>query len=229
MKEFKGVSAAWNYTIGPAHLFEGPASIDSINLQAMPVVVVGQYLPLPDLAKIDMHHVYGFVLEGGGLGDQTRVFYSNQHRATVMQCEGILAEVQGGETIIVDGVEGKVIVDPDEATLARYEELRGKGPPPEPEGFAEQLLRDAMEMAQLDPDALKALLDFQKIGRAVDLFLKMYQVEKLSGSEVAELKEMVKGTKVEGSVAENLDKYQDAVKNMSPEELAERKARAPME
>jgi hypothetical protein len=175
-----------------------------------------------------MHHVYGFVLEAGGAGDPARVFYSNQHRATVMQAKGILAAVKPGDLLVVDGVEAKVYVDPDEATIAKYEELRLKGPPPEPEGFTDQLIRDAIEMTQISPEGLRALMDLGKVGRAVDLFLKMYQVEPLKDAEVKELLTLVAGAKQEDKVRANLVRYQEAVKNMSPEELAERKKRAPM-
>lgn len=229
MQVFTGVSGAWNYTLGPALIYRGPSSIDQINLRPMPVVVVADYIPLEDLARIDMHHVYGFVLEGGGPGDTSRVFYSNQHRATVMQCAGALAAIRDDDLLVVDGVDGKVFVSPDDATVAKYDDLRLKGPPPEPEGFTDQLIKDALEMSQIKPEDLKALMDLSKIGEAVDIFMKMYQVDALADADVDKLVGMVQGSKYEDNVRDKLQVYQEAVQRMSPEELAERKARAPME
>ncbi len=230
MQTFEGLSGAWNYTIGPALIYKGVKSIGEINLRALPVVVVAPYVPLDELGKMDLKHVYGFVLEGGGYGDPTRIFYSNQHRATVMRCEGILAAARPDQTIVVDGVDGKVFLDPDAETLARYNELRKQGPPPEPDGFAEQLVKDAMEMATLDPKALKeGFFDFDQIQKAMGTFFKMYQSEELDNKDIQNLKAAVKGTPVEAQMTENLKKYQDAAKNMSDEERAERQLRAPME
>ncbi|MFC1706200.1 hypothetical protein ACFL59_05155 [Planctomycetota bacterium] len=230
MKVFEGVSGAWNYTIGPAFIYEGPSSIGEINLRSMPTVVVTEYIPLTELAKIDLNHVHGFVLQGGGLGDSSRVFYSNQHRATVLRCEGILEAVRPDEIVVVDGVNAKVFLEPDAETLAKYEDLRLKGPPPEPEGFTDQLIKDAMELATLDGQSLKdGFIDFDKLTQAMGTFMQMYRSEALSDKDVANLQEMVKGSDVEESVAKNLAKYQDAAKNMSEEERKERQLRAPLE
>jgi hypothetical protein len=223
MRTFTGISGAWNYTIGPAIIYRGPETIDQINLSAMPYVVVANTIPLEDIGKIDLHHVYGFVLERGGYGDPARVFYSNQHRATVMKCEGIMEAVQTGDRIVIDGVDAKVFLHPDEATVEEYEEKRLKGPPPEPEGFTDELIRAAMEMATIDPQEMsEAIIDFAMLGRAVELFTKMSEYEVLSAKETKEVKEMVKGTKYEEEVAENVDTYQEAAKVLPIEDRVAR-------
>ncbi|GIW70922.1 MAG: hypothetical protein KatS3mg102_0464 [Planctomycetota bacterium] len=210
-----GIGCAWNYTMGPAFIYDGPGAIDAINQSPMPVVVIAENIPVEELGRIDLTHVYGFVLEGSSRADPAVVFYSNQHRATVIQARGVLQAVSPGTTVVVDGVEGKVFIDPDEPTRQRYEELRRQGPPPEPPGFADQLLKDTMELRGLDPEELKkGFIDFQALEKAMGTFLKMYHGEELSKAELDQVKAMVKGSPYEERVAGNLERYQEAARQI---------------
>ncbi len=133
-----GVGAAWNYTMGPALLYTGRRSIDEIYRQRMPVVVVAEFIPLADLEKIELTRVYGFVMARGSTTDPEYAFYMSRRKATVLGVATIIADVGAGTRVVVDGVNERVYVDPDDETVKLYEELRRRGPGPmSPEKVAE--------------------------------------------------------------------------------------------
>ena len=126
----RGTPAAFNYTYGPALLYQGPRSIDEIYRQGEPVVVIADLIPIEELRKIELTRVRGFVLEEGDPSEEDLFsFFMNENRATVIGCKGILDAVSPGQWVIVDGVEGVVCVDPTPEVLAEFQETRRKGAP----------------------------------------------------------------------------------------------------
>jgi hypothetical protein len=203
-----GISGAWNYTIGPVHIYRGLESLNEINFGSRPVVVVAKYIPLTELGRIEFTRVLGFVIEEGGPGDPSMIIYSNQHRATVLQAAGALGTAKEGERVVVDGVNAKVFFEPDEETLAKYEELRRQGPPPEPPGMIQKLMKVATDFKSLDPNALKAdIFDFQQLGGVMDGIMAIWRKEPLSREQRAELEKYAKGKPIEKSVHENIARY----------------------
>ncbi|HVY62927.1 MAG TPA: hypothetical protein VHF22_14815, partial [Planctomycetota bacterium] len=203
-----GISGAWNYTIGPIVVWEGAKTLDVINFRAQPCVVVAKYIVLEHLGKVDFPHVLGFVLEEGGPGDPSLIIYSNQHRATVMRAAGAVAAARNGETVVVDGVNGKVFFEPDEATIEKYTELRKQGPPPEPPGMIDKLMKVATDFKSLDPSAIKGeLISFKELGAVMDGVLSIWRGERLTNAQAGELRKFAKGKPVEASILGNLDRY----------------------
>lgn len=222
-----GISGAWNYTIGPVVVWEGLKSLDKINFRELPCIVVGKYIPVEQLAKIDFPRVLGFVLEEGGPGDPTLIIFSNQHRATVLRAAGAVAQAKDGETIVVDGVNGKVFFEPDEETLEKYRVLRKQGPPPEPPGMIEKLMRVATDFKSLDPSAIKSeLIPFREIGAAMDGVLAAWRAERLNAKQLADLKKFAKGTPVEGNILKNLERFEKLMDEREAEAGAAEKAAA---
>jgi phosphohistidine swiveling domain-containing protein len=224
MHVIEGKSGAWNYTIGPAYIWRGTESIDEVNALHMPVVVVAHYIPAQELARLELTRIYGFVIEHAALGDPTVVFYSHQHRATVIGASGALEHAVAGEPVVVDGVEGKVFFQPDEATLARYQDLRRKDLPPEPDGLADEM----MEIAQDIRNVLKfgdagKVEQFDALGMkaAMDTLVKMFEHEPLSKSDIAKLDAICAGTPVEENLKRNLAIYQDEIAGKIPPEEGE--------
>jgi len=125
----KGVGTAWNFTMGPAFVYEGPRSIDTLNFLKMPVVVLAEYISEEDLNKIEPTRCYGFVFEKGSVIDPAFWWLHDENRASVLTCEGVLSKVKPGEEVIVDGIRGRVYLTPDADTRANYERLRLLGPP----------------------------------------------------------------------------------------------------
>ena len=64
--------------------------------------------------------VRGFVTEVGGPGSHTAIVAEALGIPAVVGIGPFLTEVSGGETVIIDGDQGLVILHPDEETIARY-------------------------------------------------------------------------------------------------------------
>ncbi|GIW70871.1 MAG: hypothetical protein KatS3mg102_0413 [Planctomycetota bacterium] len=137
---YRGVGAAWNFTIGPVLRWRGPSSIDAINRLAEPAVVVADYIDEQRLRRIHVTRVRGFVIGRGSIIDPTFWWYVQENRAAVVGCAEAVAAAREGELAIVDGVRGVVYLDPDPDTYAIYERLREIGPP-----RRDQLYWDALE------------------------------------------------------------------------------------
>ncbi len=129
-RAYRGRGAAWNFTIGPAFRWRGPASIPAIEAACDPVVLFADYIEQDLLRKIDATRVRGYVFAQGTIIDPAYWWLVEENRASVTCCPEALADVREGELVIVDGVRGIVYLDPDPQTRANYEQLRRLGPPP---------------------------------------------------------------------------------------------------
>jgi phosphotransferase system enzyme I (PtsI) len=85
-----------------------------------PVVILAHNLTPSETANLDPDMVIGFATEVGGLGSHTAIVAEAQGIPAVVGSGEFLAEVSGGETVIVDGETGRVFLRPDEETIARY-------------------------------------------------------------------------------------------------------------
>ncbi len=73
-----------------------------------------------ETANLNPEFVRGFATEIGGPGSHTAIVAEGMGIPAVVGIGAFLNEVSGGETIIIDGDQGLVILQPDEETLARY-------------------------------------------------------------------------------------------------------------
>ena len=85
-------------------------------------VVLAHNLTPSETANLDKKFVLGFSTEVGGKSSHTAILAGALGRPAGGGGGCFRAGVAGGETVIIDGHEGLVIIDPDEATLARYRE-----------------------------------------------------------------------------------------------------------
>lgn len=85
-----------------------------------PVLVLARNLTPSETANLDRHFVRGFVTEMGGPGSHTAIVAEALEIPAVVGTGPFLADVSGGELVVVDGDQGLVILQPDEETLARY-------------------------------------------------------------------------------------------------------------
>jgi len=220
VKEIAGKSGCWNYTIGPAYIWKGQASLEECRALRLPVVIVAPYISAMELGILDLTRIMGFVIEEGKLGDASNVFYSSQHRACVIGAKGALGEIRPGMTVVVDGVDGKIFVDPDKPTLEKYEELRKKGPPPEKPGIAAEMMniaKDLKAMTEFAKGFNGEMIDIAAISGAMGAVVKMYERAPLTKDDFEGMKGMVGGTPVEAETLKNLELYQAAISGESPE------------
>ena len=101
---------------------------EGIDHLTSPVLVLAHNLTPSETSNLDRNFVRGFVTEIGGPGSHTAIVAEALEIPAVVGTGPFLAEVSGGEMVIIDGDKGLVILQPDEEMLARYrheaEELR---------------------------------------------------------------------------------------------------------
>jgi len=86
-----------------------------------PVVVLAHNLTPSETANLDPKFVRAFVTEIGGAGGHTAIVAKGLEIPAVVGIGKFLPDVSGGDSVIVDGDVGRVILQPDEETLGRYE------------------------------------------------------------------------------------------------------------
>ncbi|OYW24097.1 MAG: phosphoenolpyruvate--protein phosphotransferase, partial [Planctomycetales bacterium 12-60-4] len=86
----------------------------------MPVLLLAHNLTPSETAGLDKRFVMGFATEVGGHTSHTAILAGALELPAVVGIGKFLADVSGGETIIIDGSHGTVIIDPDEDTLSKY-------------------------------------------------------------------------------------------------------------
>lgn len=85
-----------------------------------PAIVLTHDLTPSETAGLDRHMVIGFATEIGGPGGHTAIVAKGLEIPAIVGTGLFLADVSGGDTVIVDGDLGRVIIDPDEETILRY-------------------------------------------------------------------------------------------------------------
>jgi phosphotransferase system enzyme I (PtsI) len=85
-----------------------------------PVLVLAHNLTPSETANLNPHFVMGLVTEIGGPGSHTAIVAEGLGIPAVVGVGNFLTDVSGGETVIIDGDQGQIILHPDEETLARY-------------------------------------------------------------------------------------------------------------
>ncbi len=86
-----------------------------------PVLVLAHNLTPSETANLNRKFVRGFVTEVGGPGSHTAIVAEALEIPAVVGTGPFLAEVSGGDQVIIDGDNGLVVLRPDEETLARYQ------------------------------------------------------------------------------------------------------------
>ncbi len=84
------------------------------------VLVLARNLTPSETASMKPEFIKGFVTETGGPGGHTAIVAEGLGIPAVVGAGNFLSDVSGGETVIIDGDNGLVILRPDEETLARY-------------------------------------------------------------------------------------------------------------
>ena len=92
------------------------------------VVIAHDLLP-SQTAALDRMHVKGFATDVGGRTSHTAIVARAMGIPAVVGLGNITAEVSGGDTVIIDGNRGVVIVNPDAEQLAEHREARTQAGP----------------------------------------------------------------------------------------------------
>ncbi|MFN4243859.1 MAG: phosphoenolpyruvate--protein phosphotransferase [Tepidisphaerales bacterium] len=86
------------------------------------VIIVAHDLLPSQTASLDRRHVKGFATDVGGRTSHTAIVARAMGIPAVVGLGDLTAHVNAGDTIIIDGQRGVVIVNPDAEQLAQYQE-----------------------------------------------------------------------------------------------------------
>jgi len=89
-----------------------------------PVIVLAHDLTPSETATLDTKFVLGFATEVGGRTSHTAILAGALEIPAIVGLGRCLAGVSGGETVILDGDNGRVIIDPDSETVARVQDMQ---------------------------------------------------------------------------------------------------------
>ena len=101
----------------------GVSSVDIASLPAGSVIVAKDLTPSMT-AGINPANVCGIVTELGGKTSHSAILARALEIPAVVAVEGLLNSVKDGDTVVLDGSEGVVFVNPEEAVTAEYEAKR---------------------------------------------------------------------------------------------------------
>ncbi|MCA9043153.1 MAG: phosphoenolpyruvate--protein phosphotransferase [Planctomycetaceae bacterium] len=91
-----------------------------------PVVVLAYDLTPSETAALDRKFVKAFVTEVGGSSSHTAILAGALEIPAIVGVGNFLTDVAGGETVIVDGDHGTIIIDPDKPTLESYKKKEAR-------------------------------------------------------------------------------------------------------
>jgi phosphotransferase system enzyme I (PtsI) len=89
-----------------------------------PVIVLAHDLTPSETAALDPQRVHAFATEAGGRASHTAIVAGVLDIPAVVGLGPFITDVSGGDRVIVDGHHGLLIIDPDEETLKRYEQVQ---------------------------------------------------------------------------------------------------------
>ncbi|MEF2965024.1 phosphoenolpyruvate--protein phosphotransferase [Paenibacillus sp. M1] len=88
------------------------------------VIVVAEDLTPSDTAQLNRNYVKGFTTNIGGRTSHSAIMARSLEIPAVVGTKDVLARVNSGDMLIVDGLDGAVIVNPTPETLREYEAKR---------------------------------------------------------------------------------------------------------
>jgi phosphotransferase system enzyme I (PtsI) len=94
-----------------------PALIDSQS------VVVAHDLTPSDTAQLNRDYVKGFVTDIGGRTSHSAIMSRTLEIPAVVGTESVTADVHDGDMLIVDGIHGKVVVNPTDEEVKEYQQM----------------------------------------------------------------------------------------------------------
>ena len=101
----------------------GVSSVDIASLPAGSIIVAKDLTPSMT-AGINPDNVCGIVTEFGGRTSHSAILARALEIPAVVAVEGFLKNVKDGDTVVLDGSEGIVFVNPEETVTAEYETKR---------------------------------------------------------------------------------------------------------
>ncbi|RLJ86913.1 phosphoenolpyruvate--protein phosphotransferase [Planococcus citreus] len=86
------------------------------------VIVIAEDLTPSDTVQLNAQFVKGFITDIGGRTSHSAILARTLEIPAVVGAQNAMATIRNGQTVIIDGLEGKIIVDPDAATIQQFEQ-----------------------------------------------------------------------------------------------------------
>jgi phosphoenolpyruvate-protein phosphotransferase (PTS system enzyme I) len=88
------------------------------------VIIVAEDLTPSDTAQLNRKYVKGFTTDIGGRTSHSAIMARSMEIPAVVGTKTVMKEIENGMTVIVDGIDGLVIVNPSTEVLAKYEKKK---------------------------------------------------------------------------------------------------------
>lgn len=102
-----------------AHLLG--VSIQNPSMISEEVIIIAEDLTPSDTVQLNPQFVQGFVTEIGGRTSHSAILARTLEIPAVVGAKSLMATIENGVFVIVDGLDGKVIINPDAATISEYQ------------------------------------------------------------------------------------------------------------
>ncbi len=99
---------------GPSKTFEFPE----------PVIIVARDLSPAETTQMSSSQVLGFITERGGKTSHTAIIAHSLEIPAVVGLDSATLEIESGDLVIINGLTGRVIIDPDDAMRRSYQVRR---------------------------------------------------------------------------------------------------------
>lgn len=99
-------------------------TISNPSLISEEVVVIAEDLTPSDTAQLNRKFVKGFTTDIGGRTSHSAIMARSMEIPAVVGTKTVMADIQNGDLVIVDGLDGDVIVNPTEDVVKSYEDKK---------------------------------------------------------------------------------------------------------
>jgi phosphotransferase system enzyme I (PtsI) len=107
-----------------AHLLG--VQIPNPSLISEEVVIIAEDLTPSDTAQLNRQYVKGFTTDIGGRTSHSAIMARSMEIPAVVGTKQATSSIENGVMVIVDGLDGDVIIDPSSEVIAQYEEKKAK-------------------------------------------------------------------------------------------------------
>ncbi|ARA97341.1 MULTISPECIES: phosphoenolpyruvate--protein phosphotransferase [Geobacillus] len=107
-----------------AHLLG--VAISNPSLISEEVVIIAEDLTPSDTAQLNRQYVKGFATDIGGRTSHSAIMARSLEIPAVVGTKTVTAEVKNGDIVVIDGLDGQVVVNPSPELLAHYEEKQAR-------------------------------------------------------------------------------------------------------
>lgn len=96
--------------------------IDGLSKIREQVILIANQLTPSDMAHIDLHYIMGLITQTGGENSHVAIIARSWGIPALVGIDGVMKLIKPDEPVILDALEGRIIVKPDRETLKLYTE-----------------------------------------------------------------------------------------------------------